>query len=217
MSIRSIYLILYNLCQFLLWTLFFVKVSLAGINSKSIQDIYDETHIILEYCQYGAYLELIHSLARLVKSNLFATAIKILGRIEIVVILNCFKRSISIGYIYLSFAWSLNEIIRYSYYILCLIKIDFNSMKIPYIHTWCRYSFFIVLDPMGIAGEMITLLNARKVWVKYRFGSNFTVEVLIYPIYALYIPGLIFSYSYLFKQRSIILRNINPEKKIKTE
>ena len=213
MSIKSIYLILYNSYQFLGWNLFFIQIILNIIKSKSIQEIYNDTHLILEYCQYSAILEIIHSLLRLVRSSIFATSIQILGRIAIVAILQYFKSSISIGYLLLSFAWSLIEIIRYSYYILCLIKIEYKSLNIPYIHIWCRYSFFIILYPIGVSGEMITLWNARKDWEKYKLINKYTFADLIYPIFILYIPSLIFLYSYLFKQRNKTLKKLNEEKK----
>ena len=217
MSIKIIYLILYNLLQFSGWSLFFIKVSLDLFQSKSIQNIYNETHFILECCQYGASLEIFHSLLKLVKSNIFATAIQILGRIAIVAILQFLRSSVSIGYLLLYFAWSLIEIIRYSYYLLNLIKNEYNSFNIPYFHIWCRYSFFVVLYPIGVTGEMITIWNARKDLEIYKIGNRFTVSDLVYPIYVLYIPSLIFLYTYLFKQRSKVLKKIKIEKNIKKE
>ena len=202
MQIKSIYLIIYNLRQFLGWTLFFIQVLQDVIKSKSVHEIYDETHLILERCQYAAILEICNSLFKIVKSNVLATTIQILGRIAIVAILQYFKSSISVGYLLLSFAWSIIEIIRYSYYILCLINIEYKSFNIPYIHIWCRYSFFIVLFPIGVTGEMITLWNAREDWKKYQLLGKLTVADLVYPLYILYIPSLAFLYSYLFKQRN---------------
>ena len=197
MSFKTIYLILYNFLQFLGWTLFFTKVAFGVIKSKSIEEIYEETLLILEYCQYGASLEILHSLLRLVKSSFFATAIQILGRIAIVAILQYYKSSVSIGYLLLSFAWSLIEIIRYPYYILSLVKGENKSFDIPYILIWCRYSFFIVLYPIGVSGEMITIWNSRKDFEKYKLGSKYSVSDLVYPVYILYVPCLIYLYSYL--------------------
>ena len=217
MSIKTIYLILYNFLQFFGWSLFLIKVCLGKIRSKSIEEIYDETHFILECCQYGASLEILHSLLKIVKSSFFATAIQILGRIAIVAILQYFRNSISIGYILLSFAWSIIEIIRYPYYLLNLIKGQSKSLEIPYFLIWCRYSFFIILYPIGVAGEMITIWNSRKDLEKYKLGSKYTVSDLVYPIYILYVPGLIFLYTYLFKQRSKVLKKLKEEKQIKKD
>ena len=217
MSIKTNYLILYNFLQFFGWSLFLIKVCLGKIRSKSIEEIYDETHFILECCQYGASLEILHSLLKIVKSSFFATAIQILGRIAIVAILQYFRNSISIGFILLSFAWSIIEIIRYPYYLLNLIKGQSKSLEIPYFLIWCRYSFFIILYPIGVAGEMITIWNSRKDLEKYKLGSKYTVSDLVYPIYILYVPGLIFLYTYLFKQRSKVLKKLKEEKQIKKD
>ena len=217
MSIKSIYLILYNLIQFYGWSLFFIKISLLLIKSKSIQEIYDETHYILECCQYGASLEILHSILRLVNSNIIATSIQILGRMAIVAILQYFKSSVSFGYLFLYFAWSLVEIIRYSYYILNLIAKENKTFNIPYIFIWCRYSFFIVLYPIGVSGEIITVLHAKKDFEKYELVGNYTYADLVNPIFVLYIPSLIFLYSYLFKQRNKEFKKLNKEKIIKKE
>ena len=217
MSIKTIYLFLYNLLQFLGWFHFFIKVSKFLIISKTIQGIYNETHFILQFCQYGAILEIIHSILQIVKSNIFATAIQILGRCAIVAILQYFDNSVSIGYLLLSFAWSLIEIIRYSYYLFNLYKNEKKSFEIPYIHIWCRYSFFIILYPIGVAGEMITIWNARKDLEKYKLVNKYTYADLVYPIYILYIPSLIFLFSYLFKQRDKVLSKLDKEKIVKKQ
>ena len=60
---------------------------------------------------------------------------------------------------------------------------------------------------------MITVWNAKKDFNKYIIYQNdkytFTVANLIYPIWILYIPALIFLYSYLFKQRKKVLNRLN--------
>ena len=217
MSIKAIYLILYNSFQFLGWLYFFIKVLKGLIISKTCEEIYNETHFILEYCQYGAILEIIHSFLKIVKSSILATSIQILGRCAIVAILQHLKNSVSIGYLLLSFAWSSIEIVRYPYYLFNSIKNAKNKFEIPYILIWCRYSFFIVLYPIGVSGEMITIWNARKDLEKYNLGNRFTFASLVYPIYILYIPSLIFLYYYLFKQRNKSLSKLNLEKIVKKE
>ena len=213
MSIKSLYLILYNIIQLLGWSFFFLKVTNDLIISKSIEEIYLNSHKILEFCQYGAFLEIIHSFIGIVNSSFFITSIQIIGRILIVIILQFFQNAISKGYLLIYFAWSLVEIIRYTYYILSLFQKEINIFNIPYIIIWCRYSFFIILYPIGISGEMITVWNAKKDFNKYIIYQNdkytFTVANLIYPIWILYIPALIFLYSYLFKQRKKVLNRLN--------
>ena len=217
MSIINLYLILYNSVQLFGWTLFFSKVTLDLIKSKTIPEIYEDTHVILQFCQYGASLEILHSLIKLVKSSVFATSIQILGRMAIVAILQYFRSSVSFGYLLLYFAWSLVEMIRYPYYIFKIIKSEHKSFDVPYWLVWCRYSFFIVLYPIGVSGEMITIWHARKDLQNYNITTSYTVADLVYPIYVLYVPPLIFLYSYLFKQRNKELKKVNEEKKIKKQ
>ena len=209
----SIYLFLYNFIQFCGWCFFFSKVVYYSINSLPLQEIYLNTHIILECCQYGAFLEIVHSILGIVKSNIFATFIQIIGRIAIVLILQFYPSSISNGYFLLSFGWSIIEIVRYSYYILSLFQKDFSNFNIPYLLIWCRYSFFVVLYPIGVSGEIITIWNAKKDFSKYTLwkNSNFKITLadLVYPAYFLYIPSLIFLYGYLFKKRKKVLNRLN--------
>ena len=221
MSIKSVYLILYNFLQLCGWSCFFFKVTNYLINSKSLHEIYSNTHLILECCQYGAFLEIIHSIIGLVKSSIFATSIQIIGRIIIVVILQFFQSGVSQGYFLIYFAWSIVEIVRYTYYIMNLLQKDFFKYNIPYILIWCRYSFFVVLYPIGVSGEMITVWNAKKDFNKYILYQTdkytFTAADLIYPIWIFYIPALIYLYGYLFKQRRKVLNRLNNEIKLKKE
>ena len=219
MSISSLYLILYNFLQLCGWSFFFFKGINLIINSKSFQEIYSDTHLILEYCQYGAFMEIIHSIIGLVRSSIFATSIQIIGRIIIVVILQFFESAISKGYLLIFFAWSIVEIVRYTYYIINLLQKEFVKFNIPYLLIWCRYSFFIVLYPIGVSGEMITVWNAKKDFSKFILyqgnNFNFTVANLIYPIWLFYIPALVYLYGYLFKQRRKVLNRLNNDIKTK--
>ena len=221
MSIKSVYLILYNFLQLCGWSCFFFRVTNYLINSKSLQEIYSNSHLILECCQYGAFLEIIHSIIGIVKSSIFATSIQIIGRIIIVVILQFFESAVSQGYFLIYFAWSIVEIVRYTYYIMNLLQKDFVKFNIPYILIWCRYSFFVVLYPIGVSGEMITVWNAKKDFNKYILYQTdkftFTAADLIYPIWIFYIPALIYLYGYLFKQRKKVLNRLNNEIKLKKE
>ena len=157
-----------------------------------------------------------HSLFGIVKSSIFATSIQILGRIIIVVILQFFPSALSKGYLLIYFAWALVEIIRYLYYIFSLLQKELSNFNIPYLLIWCRYSFFIVLYPIGVSGEMLTVWNAKKDFNKYIIykGDKFSVTVanFIYPIWILYIPALFYLYGYLFKQRNKVLNRLNNEK-----
>ena len=215
----SIYLFLYNFIQLFGWSFFFFRGVLNLINFNSLQEMYSNTHIILECCQYGAFLEIIHAITGIVKTSILSTSIQIIGRISIVLLLQFVPVEISYGYLIIFFAWSSIEIVRYSYYILNLIKKNFSNFNIPYLLIWCRYTFFIVLYPIGSFGEMLIIYNAQKYFNKIILWKNnaFNIYVgnLFYPIYILFLPGLIFMYGYLFKQRKKVFNRLNNNIKAK--
>ena len=215
----SIYLFLYNFIQLCGWSFFFFRGVLNLINYNSLQEMYSNTHIILECCQYGAFLEIIHAITGIVKTSILSTSIQIIGRISIVLLLQFVPVEVSYGYLIIFFAWSSIEIVRYSYYILNLIKKNFSNFNIPYLLIWCRYTFFIVLYPIGSFGEMLIIYNAQKYFNKIILWKNnaFNIYVgnLFYPIYILFLPGLIFMYGYLFKQRKKVFNRLNNNIKMK--
>jgi very-long-chain (3R)-3-hydroxyacyl-CoA dehydratase len=45
-------------------------------------------------------------------------------------------------------AWSVTEVIRYSYFVFNL-----SGVGVPAIWTWLRYNTFLVLYPLGVASE----------------------------------------------------------------
>lgn len=67
-------------------------------------------------------------------------------------------------------AWSITEIIRYSYFMLNLLG------SVPGYLTWLRYNTFYVLYPVGITSEMLlifyasnTTIAADNLWQQWAF------------------------------------------------
>uniref|UniRef100_A0A8C3HNY3 Very-long-chain (3R)-3-hydroxyacyl-CoA dehydratase n=1 Tax=Chrysemys picta bellii TaxID=8478 RepID=A0A8C3HNY3_CHRPI len=50
--------------------------------------------------------------------------------------------------------WTVTEITRYSFYTFNLLN------HLPYFIKWARYNFFIILYPVGVAGELLTIYAA---------------------------------------------------------
>lgn len=105
-------------------------------------------------------------------------------------------------------AWCIAEITRYSFYGLTL----YNSC--PPALTWCRYSFFLVLYPTGVTGEIVTMVSALP-YIKRRKlftmtlpnAANFSFDyhlavILIIASYAPFFPQL---FGHLLKQRTKFL------------
>ena len=157
MSIKSLYLIFYNLLQLLWWTLFLVKVTIGLIKSKPLTEIFEETIFLLALAQYASILEIFHTFYKLVKAVLCIVMVENLGRISIVVTLQFCKSSISNGYLLLFLGWSTLEIVRYFFDLLLLVKRNNKNFDISYFLIWLRYSLFIALYPIGVSDEVITI------------------------------------------------------------
>ena len=96
----------------------------------------------------------------------------------------------------ISFAWSITEIIRYAYYASLL-----SDKKITAL-IWARYSFFILLYPIGITGEALVGV-ARLVATNWNFADIINLFTIgIFASYLYFFPKL---FGYLWKQRGLKL------------
>lgn len=126
-------------------------------------------------------------------------------------------------------AWTAAELIRYSYYAFQLTVSDgsvisFSQMArwkqcservLKYFAPakWLRYSGFLVLYPLGITGEVLTMWMAIHEFGQSHYYKhwptpmpnkmNFEVDLrFVYQLTLLaYIPGSVHMYSHMLKQR----------------
>ena len=212
-TLINLYLLCYNTFMFIGWFYLFIISYSTFIKTHKIKTSYSKSIVYLEILQYGASLEIFHSIFKLVRAPLFTTMVQVISRIIIVILLQNYPKYVSINYLLLCFAWPISEIVRYPFYILnSLGKIINNDNLIPYFLLWARYSFFIVLYPIGVSGEILTILFSKPELVKYS-SKNININYIIYGIISLYIPGLFILYSHLLKQRTKSLYRIKEEKK----
>ena len=84
-------------------------------------------------------------------------------------------------------AWSITEVIRYSYFVLNL------RGYVPDFVTWLRYNTFYILYPVGILSEMVMVLKtigpAGREW-----GTG--AQWALLGALAAYVPGM----SFLLKE-----------------
>ena len=112
--------------------------------------------------------------------------------------------------------WSIQEIARYFFDLLLLVKRNNKNADIPYFLIWIRYSLFIVLYPIGISGEVFTVWNAGYDFNNYSL-IGIPISFLLYPMFAFYFICLIYLYIYLFKVRNNTLKKIGVKKIDKDE
>ncbi|MBP6732960.1 MAG: protein tyrosine phosphatase-like domain-containing protein [Chitinophagales bacterium] len=194
------YLAAYNLVAFLFWGAFGISF-LLSLTTNGSWWLDRNTLLLLNIAQGMAILEVIHALLKWVKSPVGSTTAQVASRLLVLVIIDLHHtvmgypglgRDVFVfGFMLITFAWTVTELIRYSFYFFTLFD------KQPSILLWMRYSFFIVLYPLGVTGEWAILLTPVVITGFVLNAYNvFLIPVAISYIY--YFPVL---YKYMWKQR----------------
>jgi very-long-chain (3R)-3-hydroxyacyl-CoA dehydratase len=172
--------------------------------------LYTSVSTTLKIFQTAALLEVLHAVVGLVRSNPVVAAQQVASRVYIVwFVLNLLPPSrLSVGVLFLLFAWTITEIIRYSMYAISQVT------STPYLLTWLRYTFFIVAYPVGVSGELLVSyagLNYAKsegilsVSLPNSLNVTFNYHLLMIMVMLVYIPGFPPMYLHMFGQRKKIL------------
>jgi very-long-chain (3R)-3-hydroxyacyl-CoA dehydratase len=185
------YLLAYNLLLTVGWAFFFIREIALGfpMNATSL--------LLLNICQGAAALEILHAALKWVSSPVFTTFIQVFSRIFVLVWINLLPKDALIeicgvnGVVLVTIAWSITEIIRYSYYFFTLLQ------KEIYPLTYLRYTLFIVLYPLGVTGEWLILLSIMK---QHGWALN-PMNIFIGVILLTYLPFFPKLYLYMWKQR----------------
>jgi very-long-chain (3R)-3-hydroxyacyl-CoA dehydratase len=138
-------------------------------------------------------VEVLHCIVGLVPSNPIITFEQIVSRILVVwgVAWPFASSRASIGIFLITGSWSLAEVTRYLYYALNIVNL------VPYSLTWCRYSFFLILYPSGVSGELLTIWaslaeiarnSALSFALPNSFNISFHYDLILMGIMLLYIP-----------------------------
>jgi len=217
MKPSDIYLFLYNAAQVAGWGSILVKTVTGLLGGLSNEQLYHNVETEVQIFQTAAILEIFHIALGLVRSPLATTITQVYSRVFVVwmILFKAASSRSSFGVPMLLIAWSITEVVRYSFYALNLIK------AVPWILIWMRYTFFIVLYPLGASGEVITMLSALgEIGQKKHFtiempnsanyGFSFYYFVILLCLY--YIPGFPQLYGYMFQQRKKVLATDSAKK-----
>ncbi|CAF0721977.1 unnamed protein product [Didymodactylos carnosus] len=153
------YLLIYNGALAVGWTVILYETLKNVLTYRSLKDLrecyglWKSVEVPLKIYQTAAFMEVLHAALGLVRSNAMIVFIQIISRVFLVwgVVNYISYAQLTPGLLIAVTCWSITEIIRYSYYALNL----FNSS--PSWLTYCRYTFFIVLYPLGVVGELWTI------------------------------------------------------------
>eukprot|EP00834_Sanchytrium_tribonematis_P002438 NODE_75_length_23955_cov_0.435069.p15 type:complete len:203 gc:universal NODE_75_length_23955_cov_0.435069:21670-21062(-) len=189
--LSSVYFFTYNFVNLVLWS-YMLSMVASHLATKFYFSLAFNTIDYLRIVQTIAILEPFHAL--LLGTSFFNTFMQVASRLLIVWGPHYYYSSELIrmhwSFAVLTSAWSIAEIIRYSFY--CL-----KDFGVPYSLKWLRYSGFIVLYPIGVSMEIVSLYLVTL--------ENEETKIPIYSIIALYVPGLYVLYSYMLKQRKKVL------------
>src|SRR5687768_16063006 len=147
------YLAAYNLVAFSAWAVFLCGYFLSGYVMTP------SNLLLLNIAQGMAVMEIVHVLLKWVKSPVGSTVAQVFSRILVLVLINIFIKHeplpivTNTGILIVSLAWGITELVRYSLYFLQLFD------KQPAWLLWMRYSFFVVLYPLGVTGEWAVLIT----------------------------------------------------------
>uniref|UniRef100_A0AC35U1X8 Very-long-chain (3R)-3-hydroxyacyl-CoA dehydratase n=1 Tax=Rhabditophanes sp. KR3021 TaxID=114890 RepID=A0AC35U1X8_9BILA len=214
----QIYLVAYNAVQVLGWAyILWTTITILAANGSN-QDVYDGIKCCLQIFQTAAILEIIHCAVGVVRSPVSTTIIQVYSRVFVTwaILYSVPSTQSSIGLSMLAIAWSVTEVVRYSFYALSLVK------SVPYALTWMRYTFFYVLYPLGASGELFTLvaalpeIDAKKIFTLEMPNSiNFAFSYWWFIVVTclIYIPGFPKMYFYMFGQRRKVLGHKPTSKK----
>ncbi|XP_025048448.1 very-long-chain (3R)-3-hydroxyacyl-CoA dehydratase 1 isoform X2 [Alligator sinensis] len=104
--------------------------------------------------------------------------------------------------------WTVTEITRYSFYTFSLLN------HLPYFIKWARYNFFIILYPVGVAGELLTIYAALPYVKKTgmfslrlpnKYNVSFDYYYFLIIIMLSYIPLFPQLYLHMLRQRRKVL------------
>ncbi|KAF7395259.1 hypothetical protein HZH68_009309 [Vespula germanica] len=219
-TLQKLYLCTYNVIQAFGWSwMLYILISHYGDGSSTLS-FWDKIWLPLFIFQFSAYLETIHAITGLVRSNPIIVLVQVTSRAFIyIVLLSLPSESVgsSFSLPYTLVSWCIAEIIKYSYYFMNLIE------YIPYFLIWLRYSSFIILYPTGISGELLCIYNAiiysksnPDVWsytLPNQWNFTFSYLYLLIMVVITYIPGSPILYKHMLSQRQKALNtNVKTKK-----
>lgn len=210
-SFAQAYLALYNMASALAWVFVLAQTILAfypvllsakviSVNSalstlaKASHQVFLKCSFLLAVVQSAAVLDISHSILGLTQSRVLPTVVQVASRLLVGVLLTWKLKVGSEGHwgmLAICVAWSISDFTRSMYYVANMFKMA------PRWLTWARYSFFLVLYPLGTAGEMGLIWRASVM--------NAFVGIQRYALLAtlgIYPLGFVALYSHMLKQRA---------------
>ncbi|TVY82513.1 putative very-long-chain (3R)-3-hydroxyacyl-CoA dehydratase [Lachnellula suecica] len=200
---RVQYLILYNFVSALLWLVVLGRVVLL-VPLVGFGRTYKGVGRFAKWTQTMAVLEVVHAATGLVRAPISTTAMQVASRILLVwgIVNNFPFLAKSAGYSSMLVAWSVTEVIRYSFFTVNL------SGYSPRIISWLRYNTFYILYPLGISSECWLIYKAIEPAKKLRQEYAWLLQLILF----IYVPGSYILFTHMMTQRRKVMRGKQVQK-----
>ncbi|NWR65680.1 HACD2 dehydratase, partial [Bucorvus abyssinicus] len=204
------------------WLVIAVGLVRAYLAKGSYHSLYYSIEKPLKFFQTGALLEEYLLIAKylpgIVPSSAVLTAFQVMSRVFLTWAVTHSVKEVQTEDSVLLFvvAWTITEIIRYSFYTFSLLN------HLPYLIKWARYTLFIVLYPMGVSGELLTIYAALpfvrqsglySISLPNKYNFSFDYYTFLILVMISYIPIFPQLYFHMLHQRRKVLSHMEEHKK----
>lgn len=213
-DLKKVYLIIYNLFQFVGFTyvLAVMSIRFSKLEHDSVADTYEHVGSAVKFLQLMMYLEVMHPLFGYTKGSVLVPFLQVSGRAFVLFTMIDSEPRMQTKPVvfYLFLIWSSIEVIRYPFYITQVYK------KEIYLLTWLRYTMWIPLYPLGVICEAVVILRnisyfeeTQKFTISLPNEWNFAFHMPTFlRIYLLLLtfPAQYFLMKHMYKLRTVKLK-----------
>jgi len=159
--------------------------------------------------QSFAIFDVLHSLLGLVRSPVGTTLAQVSSRLYLVwgIVERFPETRTNPIYASMVVAWSIAEIIRYTFYALGLFGFE------PYVIKWLRYTAFYINYPLGAGSEAFLIFSTLPSLATLSSGSWTPEEYLRGGLFLIWWPGLYTMMNYMSRQRVKVLGGASGKRK----
>lgn len=183
-KVRKAYLMAYNGIQ---WCSFFLIVTAllkCLMKTDGISTAYELTSTMLQFAHALMLLEILHAAFGLVRGGIVPTFLQVFGRSVILFgVVGATEEIQEHPVVFVLFlVWSLIEIVRYPFYLLSIIGLEWNAL------TWLRYTSWIPLYPIGFTCE------ATVIWLSipyFEASGDYSYELPNMLNFSFYPPTIL--------------------------
>ncbi|XP_016345562.1 very-long-chain (3R)-3-hydroxyacyl-CoA dehydratase 1-like [Sinocyclocheilus anshuiensis] len=209
-AIATAWLTFYNIAMTAGWLVLAVAMVRYYLQKGTHKGLYKNIARTLTFFQTFALLEVGHCAIGIVRTSVIVIGVQVCSRIFMVWFITNSIRQIQNEESVILFVvvWTITEITRHSFYTFNLLN------HLPYFIKWARYNMFIVMYPLGLIGELLTIHAAlpyvrRSGMYSLRLPNKYNVSFDYYYFLIIvmlsYIPLFPQLYFHMLRQRRRVL------------